>query len=369
MSVQRIALISPYALSVYGGAQEQALAMSRVLSSRGRDVLIVAPDDSDDTNYDTPAKVLRLGMRLSLPANGSRAPLTLSPIASSRTRAAVDAFRADVVHFHEPFAPLLGWSTLWAHQRGAVGTFHRSGDGPALTFSKPLLERLATRVDVAVSVSDAAARTLLQACGLRSEVLFNGFEVDRFVASPRQRSSTPVLFYVGRLEERKGVGVAINAAKAHNTRGEGAWRLVIAGGGPDRGRLESLARSDSAIEFLGRVSEEEKRSWLRRVDVLVAPSTHGESFGTVLLEGMASETLVVASDIEGYREAAGGHATLFAAGSASSLEDAIQRALEGESDADLAAARAYAEGWSMARLVDAYEERYEVAQRYFQATQ
>jgi phosphatidyl-myo-inositol alpha-mannosyltransferase len=369
MSVQRVALISPYALSVFGGVQEQVLAMSRVLSSRGRDVLIVAPDGGDDASYDTPAKVLRLGARLSLPANGSRAPLTLSPVASSRARAAVDAFRADVVHFHEPFAPLLGWSTLWAHQRGAVGTFHRSGEGPALTFSKPLLERLATRVDVAVSVSEAAARTLRHACGLTSEVLFNGFEVDRFLVSPRQRSSAPVLFYVGRLEERKGVGVAIDAVKAHNARGEAVWRLVIAGDGPDRSRLETLARSDSCIEFLGRVSDKEKRSWLRRVDVLLAPSTHGESFGTVLLEGMASETLVVASDIEGYREAANAHATLFTAGNASSLEEAIGRALEGESEADLNAARAYAEGWSMATLVNTYEERYEEAQRLFQATQ
>ena len=66
MSVQRVALVSPYALSVFGGVQEQVLAMSRVLGARGRDVLIVAPDGRDETNYDTPATVLRFGPRWSM---------------------------------------------------------------------------------------------------------------------------------------------------------------------------------------------------------------------------------------------------------------------------------------------------------------
>jgi phosphatidyl-myo-inositol alpha-mannosyltransferase len=368
MTIQRVALVSPYALSVNGGVQEQVLAMSRVLSSRGRDVVIVAPDGRDREVYDTVAKVVRLGARLSLPANGSRAPLTLSPQASARAKAALDAFRPDVVHFHEPFAPLLGWSTLRAHQHPALGTFHRSGDGPALRWGSLVVKRLVSRLDVLVSVSEAAASTLLKAFGASSDVLFNGFETERFVATPRVRTASTVLFYVGRLETRKGVATAIQATREHNAREGSQWRLVIAGDGPERSRLEALAAHDPAIEFLGRVSDDEKRAWERRVDVLLAPSTHGESFGLVILEGMASETLVVASDITGYREAAGGHATLFQPGDASALEAAIQRALDQRSDEAVDAARRYAEGWSMQNLMDAYEERYERAHRLFQAT-
>ena len=46
--------------------------------------------------------------------------------------------------------------------------------------------------------------------------------------------------------------------------------------------------------------------------MLCAPSLQGESFGMVLLEGMAAGCSVVASDIEGYRIGAGGHAVLVA---------------------------------------------------------
>lgn len=368
MSVRRVALVSPYALSVFGGVQEQVLAMSRVLCARGRDVLIVAPDSRDEAIYDTPATVHRFGPRWSIPTNGSRAPLTLSPMAAKRANAAVRAFSPDVVHVHEPFAPLLAWSILRHHAHPAIGTFHRSGPGPALRYTRPLLAHLATGLDDAVSVSAVAATTLRDACGLEGEVLYNGFETDRFVATPRQRASEPVLLFVGRLEERKGVAFAIEAVREHNARGTGPWQLIIAGEGPERRRLEALAAQDDKIIFVGRIDDETKRAWLRRVDALIAPSTRGESFGLVLLEGMASETLVVASDIEGYRDAASGHATLFTPASSLSLEEAIARALGSQSDAKLSAARHYAEQWSMTSLMDAYDERYEIAQRQFRAT-
>lgn len=368
MNVRRVALVSPYALSAFGGVQEQVLAMSRVLAARDLEVLIVAPDGQDRRAYDTPARVVRLGRRWSLPANGSRAPLTLSPRAAWRARDALDAFTPDVVHFHEPFAPLLGWSALVAHDRPALGTFHRSGAGPALRYTRPLLRRLASGVDYAVSVSEAAARTLADACGLASDVLFNGFETERFVASPRERADHVVLFYVGRLERRKGVDVAITAVREHNASSSDPWQLVVAGEGPERARLEALAARDEAVVFVGAVSDDEKRRWLRRAHALVAPSTRGESFGLVLLEAMASETLVVASDIEGYRQAANGHGALFTAGDPAALAAAATDALARESAEGLAAARRHAERWSMTTLVEEYLERYDRAVRRFQAT-
>jgi phosphatidylinositol alpha-mannosyltransferase len=363
---RRVVLISPYALSVFGGVQEQVLAMSRVLSLRGNEVLVVAPDAQDAAKYDTSAKVVRLGARISMPANGSRAPLTLSPRASQRAKDVIAAFRPDVIHLHEPFAPALGWATLWAHQFPTVGTFHRSGDGPAMRYGAPLMRALGRRLDIAVAVSPAAAYTVKRAAGIDSDVLFNGFETERFVASTRERSVETVLFYVGRLEERKGVGALIEATREHNARGGKSWRLVVAGEGRDRGRLEALAAHDPRVVFLGRISDVQKRSWLRRVHALVAPSTHGESFGLVLLEGMASETLVVASDITGYREAAGGHATLFQPGDARDLERAIESALRDESDERTQSARAYGENWSMTKLMDEYDTRYELARQRFQ---
>jgi phosphatidyl-myo-inositol alpha-mannosyltransferase len=235
-----------------------------------------------------------------------------------------------------------------------------------MKYGAPLIRALGHRLDVAVAVSPAAAETLERAAGIGSTILFNGFETERFVASARERSVETVLFYVGRLEERKGVGTLIEATREHNARGGKPWRLVIAGDGGDRNRLEALAAHDPRVVFLGPVSDAQKRSWLRRVHALVAPSTHGESFGLVLLEAMASETLVVASDITGYREAAGGHATLFHPGDARSLELAVESALRDESPEGTESARLYGEDWSMTNLMDEYETHYELARQRFQ---
>jgi phosphatidylinositol alpha-mannosyltransferase len=362
----RVALVSPYALSVFGGVQEQTLAMSRELARRGHDVLIVAPNGRDHATYDTPAKVERFGWLLSLPANGSRAPLTLSPLAIRRAWFVVQNFKPDVVHFHEPFSPMIGWGVLRTHRAPAVATFHRSGAGPALTLTKPLLRLFAHDLDVTAAVSEPAAATIHAACGLSPTVLFNGFETDRFTSLPRTRTDDTVLVTVGRLEERKGTIHAIRAVLAHNARGGNQWRLVVIGDGARRASLEELSTS-SHIQFLGAVDDEQKRSWLRRANAVLCPAIGGESFGLVVLEAMASESSVVASNISGYREASGGFATLCEPGDDESLERGIEQALANETPESIAMAHAHAQRWSMASLVDAYEDLYASARERFHA--
>ena len=364
--MSRVALVSPYALSVPGGAQEQVLSMSRELARRDHEVLVVAPDSRDHATYDTPARVARFGTRLSLPANGSKAPLTLSLAAARAARRTIEDFRPHVVHFHEPFAPLIGWSSLWRHRAPAVATFHRSGSGPALRLTRPLLAALSHRLDVAVAVSPAAAATWSAAVPLAPEVLFNGFETERFRAFAREVPEEVHVIFVGRLEARKGASDVIRAIQIHNAAHPGSpWRLRVVGDGPQRGALEELASGDEYISFLGALADEKKRALLRRSSVAVAASTHGESFGLVVLEPMASEVPVVASDIEGYRDAASGYATLFRPGDPASLAVALGVALATTTPESIAAARAHAENWSMAHLMDLYEGLYERARGEF----
>ena len=365
---RRIAIVCPYALSIYGGVQEQVLAMSRELSARGNEVLIVSPDSSDLSEYETNAAVAHFGRLFSIPANGSRAPITLSFSAARKARKLVSEFKPDIVHFHEPFAPLVGWAILRSHSAPAVGTFHRSGDGPAFTLTSPLLKKLSKYLDAYASVSSQAEMTIKKAVGIESAVLFNGFETSRFVAIPRERTGQVTLTTIGRLEDRKGTATAITAVKSHNSNDSEQWKLVIIGDGPDRTKLEALAGHDENIVFVGAANDVDKRSWLRRSNALLCPAIRGESFGLVLLEGMASETSVIASDIDGYRDAASSFATLFEPADPSSLEQAINFSLRSETTDSIAAARSHAENWSMSRLIDQYETLYDEATLRFEAT-
>ena len=80
----------------------------------------------------------------------------------------------------------------------------------------------------------------------------------------------------------------------------------------------------------------------------------------VVLEGMAARCAVVASDLEGYRAAAGGHAALVPPGDVGALARALDAELArgGTAAAGTArdAARRYAQGWSMDTLAGRYLE-------------
>jgi phosphatidylinositol alpha-mannosyltransferase len=102
----------------------------------------------------------------------------------------------------------------------------------------------------------------------------------------------------------------------------------------------------------GRVSDERRRELLARADVLCAPSLGGESFGLVVVEGMAASLPVVASDIPGYREVLPASAgRLVRPGDDSALAAAVAELLGDDElrsrlgDAGLAAAQRY--DWSV----------------------
>ncbi len=109
------------------------------------------------------------------------------------------------------------------------------------------------------------------------------------------------ILFLGRLHPQKGLDVLLEALKRAMSIRQDSLRLVLAGDGPERGRLEKLAADlgvGAEVEFLGTVDD--PRRQLARADLLVLPS-YAEGLSNVLLEAMASGVPVVASDIEANR--------------------------------------------------------------------
>ena len=82
-------------------------------------------------------------------------------------------------------------------------------------------------------------------------------------------------------------------------------RLLVVGAYNKRQKrpyvLYARKRNIRGVRFVGPASERDKARFYHTADVFCAPSTGFESFGIVLLEGMASGVPVVASDIPGFR--------------------------------------------------------------------
>jgi phosphatidylinositol alpha-mannosyltransferase len=118
----------------------------------------------------------------------------------------------------------------------------------------------------------------------------------------RWQDGTRNILFVGRFEPRKGLLELLKAYRILRKTGC-ECRILVVGTGPlgKEARRYVATRRLRGVEFLGRVSDEEKAQLYRTADVYVSPATGGESFGIVLLEAMAAGTAIVASDIHGYK--------------------------------------------------------------------
>lgn len=133
------------------------------------------------------------------------------------------------------------------------------------------------------------------------EVIYCGIDAQGYTPAPAQRAARPLFAYLGRLKKYKRVDLIIRAfAQLQHPDAT----LEIAGAGDHRPALEQLVASldlTGRVRFLGRVSEEEKRSLLRRAWCLMLTSPK-EGWGITNLEAAASGTPVIASDSPGIRE-------------------------------------------------------------------
>src|SRR3954453_23914061 len=105
----RIALVSPYSWSHPGGVTRHIEALAAEHMAAGHDVRVIAPYDGDPA--EAPEWLVSLGPPVGLPFNGAVSNLANTPRAASTLRRALRAGRFDVVHLHEPVAPLTGWMT------------------------------------------------------------------------------------------------------------------------------------------------------------------------------------------------------------------------------------------------------------------
>ena len=122
---------------------------------------------------------------------------------------------------------------------------------------------------------------------------FNGIEAEALYHPPplagRYRTEAPQGFALaaGRLDAWKRMDLAIGAAAA------GKFRLVIAGDGADRARLEALARKSGAdVLFAGRVSDDELLGLYATCGAVIFPPAD-EDYGYIALEAFLSKKPVV----------------------------------------------------------------------------
>jgi glycosyltransferase involved in cell wall biosynthesis len=216
---------------------------------------------------------------------------------------------------------------------------------PKYRLPRTMIRWAAGRANAVITVCNALRDEViaLGVEGKRVTSLRNGVDLELFRPAERKENAQFTLLAVGHLVPVKGQELIIAALPLLPD-----VRLVLAGDGPDRKKLEAIARMlnvDGRVEFLGAVPQAELARHYGSADALVLASSR-EGWANVLLESMACGTPVVASRVWGTPEvvAAPEAGVLMAERSARGVADAVQ-ALRANYP-DRAATRRYAEGFS-----------------------
>jgi glycosyltransferase involved in cell wall biosynthesis len=183
-----------------------------------------------------------------------------------------------------------------------------------LPLLRPALGAIVRRSDRVTAISSYTAELLRElAPGADPVIVPFGATVEvphPPAALPRPVGDGPYrLLFVGRLVERKGVHVLIDAVQRLASGGRDVLVDVV-GDGPARADLESRAAGAGVaarVRFRGLVPDEELASAYRECDAFVLPAVvdakgDTEGLGVVLLEALAHGRPVIASSAGGIRD-------------------------------------------------------------------
>jgi 1,2-diacylglycerol 3-alpha-glucosyltransferase len=304
---------------VVNGVVESVDALAAGLRERGHEVYCFAPQMPGAAVSD--GVVLRMPS-LPLPA---RAPYRLTLPLVGRRNVHNVIKRLSLVHLHSPF--ITGWTGLrYARRYGmpAIYTYHTQLEAYAhyVPFepnatrfaASQLTRRFANLVDAVIVPTESMVRHLRNlGVEVRIEVVPTGIDVAHFAAGRRDarlrarlgaKKSGRLVLFVSRLAKEKNIELLLRAfAEA----GDEDLTLAVAGDGPERADLESLAAQLGIRErtrFLGSVQRERLPDLYASADAFVFPSTT-ETQGLVQAEALAAGAAVIAADVASNREVVG----------------------------------------------------------------
>lgn len=310
-----IGFVSIYDFGYPGGVNLHVANLAEQFAKEGHRVRIIAPCSRKTEQFGAD-KLIPLGWSIPLHTAGTTARIVLSPRLTSKVIPILERENFDLLHFHEPFCPTLPTTILRNSSAVNVATFHAfhgnrrvigvsSADRLYTIFNRYVRKRWMSRLDAKIAVSQAALEFISKHFPGDYNIIPNGIDLQTFNPSVKpleQYDDDYVnILFVGRMEKRKGLKYLISAYSKLKWDYPKIRLLIVGPGNMDADSARLLGeRNPPDVVVAGNVHHHELPRYYRTADIYCSPATGKESFGIVLLEGMATRSAVVASNIIGY---------------------------------------------------------------------
>lgn len=284
-----------------GGSERHLLTLLPALRDRGVDARFLGLDDGDPDPFYNQLD------RLGVPYERVPAPGDLDPRLAYRVIRATRRMRPDIVHTHLVHGDVYGALAAKVARSTIVSTKHN--DDPfrlgAYRHVERALGRLQARI---ICITHALERFNVERVGLSPDKLSTiQYGLDDVPPAwgppggPGIHHDARVLLAISRLEQQKGIDIAIKAMALIREQHPDAV-LVVLGSGSLDDELAALASKlgvEETVRFGGRSGD--VASWLARAEVFVHPA-RWEGFGLVLLEAMLAGLPIIASSVSAIPE-------------------------------------------------------------------
>ena len=322
----RIGIVCPYSFDIPGGVQSHILQLAESIQKDGYYVSVITPSSS---NTKVPKYVLPVGKSISVPYNGSVARLQFGLTTHCKIKKWITDNKLDILHLHEPSAPSLSMLALCSARIPIISTFHTSiKKSWILNISKLAMKPFCKKIVGRIAVSELARHWQEETLGSNIMEIPNGVDIDAFRNAPKMvgypRPGYSILF-LGRFEEpRKGMAILLSALSKLVQHFENI-EILVAGSGDNTALKREAGSLKKHFRFLGQIDDKTKAVVMRSADIYCAPNLGGESFGIVLIEAMAAQTPIVASNLNAFKSvlAYGQAGKLFPVGDSNALASAL----------------------------------------------
>lgn len=306
MKPMKIALVLDDRLDRPGGVQEYVLGLYQCLRQRNQEVKILTSGRYSSFFRKKYPVVGFGGYSWEIKSYGGQTSIHFL-LGAKKVAKFLDQEKFDLFHLQGPFG-LLGRLVLENSQGVNIVTFHVTHSPFYNLLSRsfrPYFSLFKKKIHGLLAISSVAEEFAQKIFPGKYQIIPPGVDLSLFhpqAAKIKKFQDEKInLLFLGRLDKRKGVAYLLRALSLLPSRN---WRLLLVGEGLEKKSLQRLVKEKSLknVHFFGFVPREKLPSYYATADIFCSPATHGETFGVVLLEAMASGLPLVAFDNPGYRQ-------------------------------------------------------------------